>query len=148
MMVRTSDTPIVRKTGFQVGSIDVRFGILVPQGAATMPDWSNQPQIARLEGAGLIVTQILLAAGPSQITYRLLLETVEDAQALEGLQALTGTLTLVHGMHTRPVPNASRVFILDRPYDLVSSVTLMGIANRVVFPVSGTVELDATFQAG
>lgn len=147
-MATTLSLPIVRQTGFKVGATDVRFGILVPSGASSMPDWSGQPQMPRLEGAGIIVDQILLSSGPSQITYRLWLESAEDAQDLDGLVTQTGTLTLVHGMHARAVPNASQVFIHNRVYDRITSVTLRLIANRVVFTPSGTVELDATFQVG
>jgi hypothetical protein len=147
MLTRTADRPHTHHTGFAVGTTDVRFGIIVPSGAASVPDWSAGPQIPVLVGAGLIVTQILLTQGPRQITYRLLLDSVVDAQALAGLVTQTGTLTLVAGMHSEPVLSAQQEWVHGREYEHVEDVTLLLLANRVVFAVSGRVEVDATFQA-
>jgi hypothetical protein len=147
MVTRTRDPIVVRQTGFVVGATDVRFGILVAPGEASMPDWAGSPQIPVLVGAGVIVTQVLMPSGPRQATYRLLLESIEEAQDLEGLVGQTGVLTLFHGMHTAVVTNAQEEWILGKLYDHIDDVTLMLIANRIVFPISGRVELDATFQA-
>lgn len=119
------------------------FGILRSLGSSSMTDWATAPQIARIEGPGLVVTQIFLAAGPKQVTYRVLCGSVADAQDLESLVTLTGTLTLVHGQHSATPTSSIR--IVDRVYDRITNVTLMALGNREVF-VGGSVEVDATFQ--
>lgn len=146
MVIQTRNPTITRHTGFEVGEVDVRFGILAPSGSPAMADWSGDPQIARIEGPGIVITQILLSSGPRQITLRLFLETIEEGQALYGLLTLTGTLTLFHGMHTASVPDAKQVTIDRRVYDYLENTTLLALTNRIVFATSGHVEVDATFQ--
>lgn len=135
---------VIRQTGFKVGTTDVRFGLLWPDGGFLMTDWSRTSKVADLEGANLTVTQ-LLGFGPRRVTYRVFFETIADYLALDELSQQTGTLTVVDGGHTVPITNDDQDFVFDRVYDRLADATLLSLVSLGVAG-DGSVEADATFQ--
>ena len=134
----------IRQTGFKVGSVEVRMGLLWPDGGLLMTDWNRESRIAELDGASITVTQ-LLGFRPRRVTYRVFCETVADYRTLAALVQETGTLTVVDGGHTVPVDNEDQHYIHDRVYDKLASVTLLSLLSLGVAD-DGSVEADAVFQ--
>lgn len=132
-----------RQTGFKVGSVDCRFGLLWGD-AFLMTDWARESRWVDLDGANLTVTQ-LLGIKPRRVSYQIFLETVAEYRTLDALVQQTGTLTLVHDGHTVTVANVDQEWIYDQMYDHIPSVTLLSLTSMGVAP-DGTVEATATFQ--
>jgi hypothetical protein len=151
MDLRTENPIIHRFTGFQVGTVRIPFGVLRSLSTTGILDWQRDPVITRLEGISGVVTQVLTHAAvpvirPRQISYRLWLESVADAQALDGFLGQVGTLTTLAWTHTAPVAEGERAWMGDRFYDVLPDVLLVSLINREVFAISESVEVDATFQ--
>lgn len=140
----TTQVATIRQTGFKVGTDEVRFGLLWPDGGLLMTPWNRDSKWVDLDGANLTVTQ-LLGFKPRRVTYRVFFETIAEKQALDALTQETGTLALVHGGHTVEVDNDDQDYIFDRVYDKLPNVTLLALVELGV-DGEGVVECEALFQ--
>lgn len=134
----------IRQTGFTVGTTEVRFGLLWPDGSLLMTDFARQPREAELQGLGGLTVIQLFGMGPRQVTYRAFFEALAEFQALDALLQQTGTLRVVSGGHSAPVDGPNTVWIHERLYDEIEGVLLRNVVSAGVAP-DGTVEADLTF---
>lgn len=134
----------VHHTGFEVGSVSVKFGLLWGD-AVLFTDWARESRIVEMTGPGGFTETQLLGFGPYKVAYAVFFETIADYRALDALVQQTGTLTVVHGGHTVPDP-ASSFYVApnETAYDRVAA-TLLSLVSSGVAP-DGTVEAVATWS--
>lgn len=139
----TSQTRIY-VTGFKVGDVDCRFGILWGGDPYLMTDWTRRQRDVEIEGLnGLSVFQ-LFGSGPRQITYRVFFESIADFKALDALVQETGTLRIAMNTHTVPVADSSHHSVLGKNYTTLTGVMLRSLVGLGVAP-NGETEAEATF---
>jgi hypothetical protein len=122
----------------------IRFGVLWPEGSASMPDWGFEAHTTtrHVPGSNRNVTQTL-GKGPQTVTHRLCFETVADFRAFKERVLETDTLVLYAAMTSAP---DEHVDLHGEGYVEIADVLLLDLDRRPqVFP-DGTVEADATFQ--
>lgn len=137
-------------TGFTVGAVIARFGLLWPQASNLMTDWARESRVVELPGAsGLTETQ-LLGFGPYKATYEVWFATPDDYRALDALVQQTGTLTIVHDAHTLPDDGDDGTAYAPQTqtaYDRIANVTLLSLASSGTWG-DRSVEAIATFSRG
>jgi len=146
--VATTRPPAEHQTGFKVGAVDVRFGILIGDGAAAVPDWARESRVVEIAGPGNFTETQFLGFGPSKVTYAVWFASVDDYRALDALVQQSGTLTLVHDRHTAPfaVPPDASYYIAPSgiAYDDLAGVTLLALVSSGI-GFDGSVDASATF---
>jgi hypothetical protein len=144
-MVSILDTSIAPFTGFgDDANSSIKFGIDVT-GQDTVPNWTGgEPDLTthRVRNSSDVITQ-LHGREPRTLTLRLWFASLDDLEALEGVQGAQATLRYLWGITSRA--GGTKETRGAHSYLVLPETLLARVTDQRTY-IGGTAEAVATFQ--